>query len=534
MLMKQVKITGNLLGCLISIIWIVCCTHDMEPKPDSIVIITTDKTTIKANNKDKVFFSVTVGGNDITSSVVITEKNQNIPLEGVSFSTDSVASYTFFTTYNNVKSNEVIIEVIDIEVIISVDRQTIKANDKDIAVFSVVADDEDVTSAATIIQVESLEEIVVGDGFFTKIPGTYTFYATYNEKKSNEIRINASAVEVSLSVDNTSIIANNRDKSTFIVKYDEENVTSSAVIMQRTVNNNFVTLDNQEFFTDKADTYTFFATYEGMRSNDVTIEAEFVELAFLKGYSIVEITSTTCPVCPLLTAELDKLKLYFPDRIHVISLHPFGKYCDSDLSGALAETAVRFVDNVNPLDYHNFAPPLAIVDLYDPVHLYERDTQTPLIKAIDRATLTRERASMTGMAVQSSVNGSKINFKVSFKTIKTGNYRFFAFIVEDNVVNRQALGEHMVNPDFINHNVGTYLLTEGDPYQGVNLGIITVDSETTRAFSINTDNFRPGRIVDLANCRIVCYTLRSINGKDFFVDNVTSCPVNGTVRYLYE
>ena len=532
--MKQVKRNGFILGCIISIVWMVSCTQDAEPKPDSVVTITADKNSIKANNKDKAFFSVTVGGNDITSSVVITEKNNNIPLEGSSFSTDSVASYTFFATYNNIKSNEISIEVVDIDVIISVDRQAIKANNKEVATFSVIADDEDVTADATIIQVESLEAIASDSGFYTIIPGNYTFYAIYKEKKSNEIQINALSVAVSFSVDRESIKANNWDKSIFTVKFDDENVTSSAVMMQRMNDDTFKTLDNNEFLTDKADTYTFFATYEGIQSNEVNVEATWVDLTFLRGYSIVQISSTACPVCPLLTIELDKLKLSFPDRIHVITLHPSGKYCDSDLSGALAETAVRFVDKVNPTDMKNFAPPLAIVDLYDPVHLYTRDTQTPLKKALDRATLTRERVSMTGMSVQSTVNGSKIDFDVSFKTMKTDTYRFFAFIVEDNVVNRQAIGNQTADPYFINNNVGTYFLTDGDPYMGVNLGIISVGSEMTRSFSIDTDNFKPGRIVNLANCRIVCYTLRSTNGRDYFVDNVTNCPVDGSVRYLYE
>ena len=511
--------------CLLSLVWMSGCSHEPEIIPP-VVTISTDHTSIKANNKDQAIFKVTVDGIETTSSVVITEKNRNTPVEGMSFSTDSAAVYTFFATYQNVKSNEISIDAVEIEVILTVDKHTIKANNKDMVTFTVKADDEIVTSSATIMQMESAEWVVPEAGFSTGIPGTYTFSAIYNEKRSNEIQIDASAVVVTLSVDKPSIKANNWDKSVFTVKADSENVTSSAVIMQK---NNGMALEKNEFLTDVSDTYTFYAIYEGGQSNEAEVEATYVTLAFLQGYSIAEITSTSCPNCVLMTEELRQLQQTLPGQIHLIALHPYGKYCYSDLAGALGELAVQFVDNVN-----TNAPPLAIVDLYDPVRLHVSDTRRYFADALRRTTFARDRASLTGMAVKSATNGSNIDFEVSVKTIKTDSYHFFAFIVEDSIINKQMLGEYQSDPYHVFNNVATYHLTEGDPYQGVNLGIVTAGNETTRSFSIDTNNFKTGRNVNLANCRIVCYTLRSKDGSHFFVDNVTNCPVNGSVRYLYE
>ena len=523
--MIHIRKVGLFLGCIVALLWMNGCSDE----PESIVVnISTNKTSIKANNKDKAIFSVTVDGVDVTSSVTIIQKNQNTLVDGMSFSTDSAATYTFFATYNNAQSNEISIDAVDIEVILIADKQAIKANNKDIVAFSVIADNEDVTSSAQIIQVESSESLLE---FHTDIPGDYTFYAQYNGIKSSEIHIDASAIIVSLSVDKTSIEANNRDKATFSVMAEGEDVTSSAVIMQRIVKQNYKALDNNEFLTDIPDYYAFYADYEGMKSDEVVVEATYVELAFLRGYSIVNITSNVCSLCPLMTEELEKLKkTYDHDRIHVISFHPFGKYCTSELAGALAQTAINFVDKVE-----RPAPPLAIVDLYDPVGLQKRDTQTPLKRALDRATLTRDRVSTTGMAVQSTMNGNTIDFVVRFKTIKTDTYRFYAFIVEDGVVKRQAMNEGPVDDNYIHNNVATYQLdVNGDPYLGVNLGTLREGYETPHAFSINTDLINTGRNVNFDNCRIVCYTLRSNDGVNYFVDNVTTCPVNGSVRYLYE
>ena len=503
------------------------CSEE-KSDPAIVLAISADKTSIKANNKDKAVFSVTVDGVDVTSSVTIIQKNKNTPVDGMSFLTDSAAAYTFFATYNNVKSNEINVDAVDIEVVLIADKQAIKANNKDIVAFSVIADNEDVTSSAQIIQVESDSLLTE---FHTDIPGDYTFYATSNGIKSSEIHINASTIVVSLSVDKTAIGANNRDKATFSVMAGGEDVTSSAVIMQKIVKQNYNALDNNEFLTDVPDYYAFYADYEGMKSDEVVVEATYVELAFLKGYSIVNITSNVCPLCPLMTEELEKLKkTYDHDRIHVISLHPFGKYCTSELAGALAQTAINFVDKVE-----RPAPPLAIVDLYAPIGLQMRDTQTPLKMAINKATYTRDHVSTTGMAVQSMMNGNTIDFVVRFKTIKTDTYRFYAFVVEDGIVKRQAMYEGPVNDNYIHNNVATYQLdVNGDPYLGVNLGTLRAGYETPHTFSINTDLFNTGRRVNFDNCRIVCYTLRSNDGVSYFVDNVTTCPVNGSVRYLYE
>ena len=527
--MKQVIKNGFFLGCIILIVTTYSCLNESEPE----VRISTDKTSIKANNKDKVVFSVTVDGVDITSSVRIIQKNENTPVEGTSFATDSAATYTFFAIYDNIRSNEISIDVVDIEVILMADKQAIKANDKDMVTFSVEVDDEDMTSTAEIIQVESSESMSADSAFHTKIPGEYTFYAVYNGKRSNEIHVDASAINLSLSVDKTSIKADNSDKAIFFVMADDEDVTSSAVIMQRIVNNNYRPLENNEFYTDEVNYYAFYADYEGVTSDEVVVEATHVELAFLKCYSIVQISSTTFWGSPLMTEELEKFKKNFSDQIHVITLHPSGKYCESDLSGIFGQTAVDFIDRSKLCEDGKFRP-LAIVDLHNPVALYVRDTQKYLENAVDQATRARNWVSLTGMAVRSTINGSKIDVNVSFKTVETGNYRFFAFIVEDGVVNRQALQDEKPDLNFVFNNVGTYKLTEGDLFLGVDLGTIVAGRELTRYYSIDTNDFRVGRIVNLANCRIVCYTLRSNDGWNYFVDNVTNCPVNGSVRYRYE
>jgi len=530
--MKQIKQISFFLLYIILTVCLFSCSDkpEIEPEPPE-VKISADKTSIKANNRDETIFTVTVDGEEMTSSVIITQTGKITPVEEMHFLTDSAATYTFYATWHDIKSNEINIEAIDIDILLTIDKLSIKANNKDTVTFSVKADEEDVTSLATIIQTEVSDSTLTESEFHTKTSGTYTFYALYNGKKSNEVRVDVSEVIVSLSVDKTSIKANNWDKAIFTVMADDDDVTTSAVIMQQRYRDNMM-LEYPEFLTDEAASYSFFAIYDEVLSNEINVEATYVELNFLKGYSVAEITSTSCEKCPRMTDALVTLQQSQPDRIHVIALHPYGKYCYSELAGSLSQTAIDFADRVNNPDP---PPPMAIIDLDYPVILYTTTTatQSRLTGAINLSMAARGKISLTGMSVLSNVSDMDINFVVRFKTKKTDTYRFFAFIVEDGVVHRQSTGDYISDREYVHNNVATYQLN-GDPFLGVDLGTIEEDKEETRFFSIHTDNFNTGRNVNLDNCRIVCYTLRMINGTKYIVDNVTSCPVNGSVRYLYE
>ena len=532
-IMKRIKKNSFVFLWIIPFFCVWGCSENPEIEPDPPEVkLSADKTSIKANNKDETIFTVTVDGEEITSSVIITQSGNTIPVEGMHFSTDSAASYTFYATYHDIQSNEITIDAIEIDILLTVDKQSIKANNKDIVTFSITADEEDVTPYATIIQAEVANSMIVDAEFHTRTPGTYTFYAVYEGKKSNEVEIDASAVILSLSVDKTTILANNSDKVTITVMADDENVTSDAMIILRS-NKGEELLESPEFLTDEVSSYTFYAIYDNKKSNEIRVEATYVELTFLRSYCIIEITSNTCPNCPLMTEELKKKQQSLPGRIHLIAMHPFGSYCYSELAGALAATANNFADRANTLPP---PPPVAMIDLFEAVNLYPTTTGKRLDDALDRVTRAREWASLTGMAIQSQVTNNVINFTVNFKTNKTGAYRFFAFIVEDGVVHRQILSDRTVDTNYVHNSVGTYQLA-GDPFVGVNLGTIETGHEVTRNFSIRTDDFDMGKDrpqVNLANCRIVGYTFRTNDGANYFVDNVTTCPVNGSVRYLYE
>ncbi|MDR2918611.1 MAG: Omp28-related outer membrane protein [Tannerella sp.] len=496
------------------------------PTPVSLKI-EADKSIIKANGNDTVKFIVKADDIEVSTSVKIFLQNDSTVLSKMDFSTKEAGAYTFYATYDGVKSNEINIEATDIPILLSVDKETIKANNKDIATFTVTADGEDVSANAVITMIESPDFIISEASFFTQNAGSYTFYATYDDNKSNEISIDASEVVLLLSADKSSIKADNSDKVSFTVTIDGENVTADSELYLW----DDTKLDALSFLTDEAGSYTFYAVYDGEKTNEISINATYVNLVFQMQHCVIQIASTICPNCPKLTNEIEK---YTGNKsiYNVVALHPYGRICNSALAGALASTAIQFAEIAGIS-----SPPAGVIDLHHPFYLYPTTTQSRMKDQFNLSTMARERIAETGIAIQSNVNNGNIDFTVKVKSVNTNEYRFFAFVVEDKIIHSQRSYDENNNSilikDYEHNNVGTYMLEGEDPLTGVNLGEIQSGKEITRTYSINTSNFNTKREVNLDNCRIVAYTLREIGGK-YYIDNATNCPVNGTVQYLYK
>lgn len=518
-------------------IYITSCSDSDNPTPEPpptptptpvSLKIEADKSIIKANGNDTVKFVVKADDVEVSTSVKIFLQNDSTELSKMNFSTKKAGAYTFYATYDGVKSNEINIEATNIPVLLSVDKEAIKANNKDIATFTVTADGEDVSANAVITMVEDPGFIISEASFSTQNAGSYTFYATYDNNKSNEISIDASEVVLLLSADKNSIKANNSDKISFTVTIDGENVTAESELYLR----NDTKLDALSFLTDEAGSYTFYAVYDGEKTNEISINATYVNLEFQMQHFVVQIASTVCPNCPQLTNEIEKYIAYNRSIYNVVALHPYGKICNSALAGALASTAIQFAGIANIS-----SPPAGVIDLHYPFYLYPTTTRTRMEEQFHKASNARDRMAETGIAIQSNVNNGNIDFTIKVKSVNTNEYRFFAFVVEDKINHSQRSfdenGNSIVIENYEHNNVATYMLEGEDPLTGVSLGEIQKGNEITRKFSINTSNFNTKREVNLDNCRIVAYTLRDIGGR-YYIDNATNCPVNGTVRYKYK
>lgn len=164
---------------------------------------------------------------------------------------------------------------------LSVDKNEISANGIDVAKFRVICNDEDdVTKQARIFFADTNKELGAAS-FSTKVPDTYTFYATYDDAKSEIITVEAvdnndenNAVVLKLTVDKTSILADGVDSAVFSVSADGTVLSDNYQILN-VADNSFVA--NGVFTTTEAGVYTFVALYDKAVSNEIVVEAQVVE-----------------------------------------------------------------------------------------------------------------------------------------------------------------------------------------------------------------------------------------------------------------
>ena len=242
-------------------------THDT---PNNAVTITVDKSEITANGTDFVTFTVS------PAEAQIICLNDNSVLTGTTFKTTTPAEYRFVAVHNGVKSEEVKVKAnaLKKEVVLAADKSEILGDNADTVTFTVTVDGEDKTAEAQIIVV-NYGTALEGNIFTTDVAGEFIFQANFEGEQSNQVIVNATAVDapvqknLTLTASAIRIKADGTETVTFKAMYGEENVTATCTI-QTTAG---ITVENGAFSTTEVGTYNFYALYENTRSNTVSVDA---------------------------------------------------------------------------------------------------------------------------------------------------------------------------------------------------------------------------------------------------------------------
>ena len=247
------------------------CEEVAPNTPDNTeVTLTADKAEISADGKEFVTFTAT------PAEAQIICLNDNSVLSTKTFKTTAAGEYRFAAIHNGMKSNEVKVnaKALKKEVVLSADKSTIAGDNADVVTFTVTADGEDKTAEATITVVNYGSQLE-GNTFTTDVAGEFIFQAKFEGENSNQVTITATSVEapvqksLTLTATPMRIKADGQEQVTFKAMYGEEDVTATCTI-QTTAG---VTVENGVFTTTTAGTYNFYALYDNVRSNTVSIDA---------------------------------------------------------------------------------------------------------------------------------------------------------------------------------------------------------------------------------------------------------------------
>ena len=234
------------------------------------ITLAVDKGEILADGKEFATFTV-----DVADAQIIC-LNDNSVLSGTTFKTTTVGEYRFAAIKGGVKSNEVkvVAKALKKEVVLTADKSEIVADNNDAVTFTVTVDGVNVTAEAVITNV-NYGSAIEGATFVTDVAGEFIFQARFEGENSNQVVVTATGVEqpvqknLSLAVSAMRIKADGVESVTFTAMYGEEDVTATCAI-QTTAG---LSVENGVFTTTEAGTYNFYALYDNVRSNTVSVDA---------------------------------------------------------------------------------------------------------------------------------------------------------------------------------------------------------------------------------------------------------------------
>ena len=259
-----------------------------EPVNEYELSLLVDKAVIIADGVDTVTFIVENWEGQVVEGATIHFADTHEALEGMTFKTKYAGEYSFYAKHGTAKSEVWTViaeeannnggngeEPAEGEIVLSVSPTSIKADGVEKAIFTLKQDGKAVANFEVYNAADDSK--LAATEFKTEEAGVYTFYAIYNDKKSNSVEVTAriNIVEeekpIELTASANTIKANGVESVIFTVSQDGADVTSSSSIFV-----NGGKLNGTKFATTTPGTYTVYAEKGTIKSNEVIITAEEV------------------------------------------------------------------------------------------------------------------------------------------------------------------------------------------------------------------------------------------------------------------
>lgn len=344
----------------------------------------------------------------------------------------------------------------------------------------------------------------------------------------------------------------NVDVATLTVTLGDEVITEDVTIYDGDFK--VVDLKDFKFVAPAAGDYVFWASYGTYNSEEISIRAIYVPIpetpadskpestSFKARVLMTEFTTTGCAYCPnmkiLLHNALEDASV--ADKVVLTACH--SGLINGKPDPAFVKTTLDDFCNVSGFPNVNF-------DMYYSFGNYNVGT-SEMRGIIDDMYSAKEDVA-AGIAVNSSVDGEKLLFKVTLKAAADGEYRVGAFLLEDGIYGVQSGGSAQ---EWMNTHDGVIRYIDSrygkDQYFGHSVGKVEKGRTADYVFDWDLDviwsegalkgeqygNYYWDEFV-MDNLHLVVFV--STLGVDdkgnqfYYVNNVIDCPVNGMTPYEY-
>lgn len=317
-----------------------------------------------------------------------------------------------------------------------------------------------------------------------------------------------------LEVSDTEIDLASETLAVFTVTYNGVDVTSEATIysVQSTLE-----LQGNVFTPEREGQAVFFAEYNGLESNQVTVNVINTDVKVESRYDrhvfIAEFTGASCAFCPAgmnrITEQFARPALArYVENAHMAAFHSEEMGIDTLAIPATMEIKGMF----GGLDLPSYA-----IDLRDSGGLTS-DGMSGFVSALKASY--EEHTPHCGVAVSSAVDGDKAEVQVKVTSELSSEYRVIVLVVQDGIVGYQKHGELGELDDYTHKHVVRQVVTAnvGKGEKITDDGRIEAGQEASKSWTVDID----GKWV-LEKTEVYALAL----DKYGYVNNMNVCAIDG-------
>lgn len=271
-------------------------------------------------------------------------------------------------------------------------------------------------------------------------------------------------------------------------------------------------------------TYTFRGMYKGVQSeNTVTVNAvnrSKYEM-FHRNVAVYKMTGTWCPNCPSMTAGLNGVIPEVSSHMIILACHgnstseqdPYSYYVSPNVD----------LGNLMLSEFFEMGGfPSLVLNLNTP---FVERSHSAIEDAVNEQR--RNYPATCGIKVTSTCTGGQLSAEATLMSDKGGTYDIECAILLDNEYYPQGAEPDGKYNHIVRGYSGNFMAYSAEQAKDVAAG-----EEISRTFNIAAADV-PELADNAENCSIVVYALRRLEDGSTMVDNIVSCPVNGTVDYVY-
>ncbi len=333
-----------------------------------------------------------------------------------------------------------------------------------------------------------------------------------------------------LTVDRTRIADNGKDKATFTVTCQGQDVSADSKFY---VVGGKVTMTNNEFSTTEKGVYEVYANYDNLNTEKIKItvagEVENIpedpepdNTVFTCRSLVLQFTGSQCGFCPNMIEAIDDLLASeeYSEKVEHVAVH---SYNSSD--PLYFKDGAAFSQAMSVSGY-----PHVLVNM----NTFKRTNNngTPGKNLIAVQNLVDDvwtKHANAGICASNTIKDNVLTASIEIKAAVADNYRVGVMVLENGVEGSQTgmtgIIEHINALRAITGHRSTY------NYSGDEIGLVGKGEKGSIAVDVNID---PDEW-NLDNCHLLIYvTAPDVPGSSLYtIKNVVKCPINGEVVYNY-